>query len=71
MDEMRVSTKFMQNIVSKILRKVIGKKLGCDPAITFNSPIEFKFDEENAQIHVDITASMTKEDISKLLKDFI
>lgn len=71
MDEMRISTKFMQNLISKIIRKVLNKKLGMNPEISFGSPIELKIDGDTAQIHVDITANVPTEEILKLIKDYI
>ena len=69
MDEMRISTKFMQGIITKIIRKMVNKKLGVDPEVLFNSPIELKFDGDSASLHVDFTATISKNDISKILKD--
>ena len=71
MDEMRISTKFMQSILCKIIKKTLSKKLGVDPEIEFGSPIELKIDGDKAQIHIDVTANISTGDILKLVKDYI
>lgn len=68
MDEMRISSKFMQNILSKLIKKVLSKNIGIEPDIQFESPIELKIDGETAQIHLNITANVSTSDITKLLK---
>lgn len=71
MDEMRIASKFAQGIVSKILKKALAKKLGIEPVICFDSPIEMKIDGDTAQIHVDVTALLSTDDISKILKEYV
>ena len=71
MDEMRITTKFMQGIIIKIIRKILVKKLGIDPTICFESPIELKIDGDTAQIHLNVTAIVSTDDISKIVKEYV
>lgn len=71
MDEMRIQSGFMQGIITKLIRKAVAKKLGVDLGITFREPISIKFDGENANVNLSITAALSKEDLSKLLKDLV
>ena len=71
MDEMRIQTGFMKILISKLIRKVAAKKLGVDIGIMFNEPISIKVDGENANISLSVTAALTKDDLSKLLKDLV
>ena len=71
MDEMRISSKFLQSIISKIIKKTLNKKLGVSPDVEFGSPIEVKIDGETAQIHIDITANVSTDDLMNLIKDLI
>ena len=68
MDEMRIESKFLQNIISKILKKVLNKQLGINPEICFWSPIEAKIENDTAQVHIDIVATVPTNDIVKILK---
>lgn len=71
MDEMKISTKFMQGILSKIIQKAVYKKIGVEPVIGFNDPIEVQIDEGFAHIHVNINACVTVEDLEKIVKDLV
>lgn len=71
MDEMRIQSGFMQGIITKLIRKAVAKKLGVDLGIMFREPISIKFDGENANVNLSITAALSKEDLSKLLKDLV
>ena len=71
MDEVRIQTGFVQGIITKIIRKIVAKKLGVDLGITFNEPISVKFDGENANVRLSVMAALSKDDLSKLLKDLV
>lgn len=71
MDEVKIQTGFMQNVITKIIRKIVAKKLGVDLGIMFNEPISVKFDGENANVRLSVTAAFSKDDLSKLLKDLV
>ncbi len=71
MDEMKIASGFMQGTLSRIIRKLILKKLGIELDLKFEDPISVRFDGEKALLHLNVTASLSKEDLSKLLKDFV
>lgn len=71
MDEMKIASGFMQGTLSRIIRKLVLKKLGIEPNLKFEDPISVKFDGEKATVHLNVTASLSKEDLSKLLKDLV
>lgn len=71
MDEVKIQTGFVQGIITKLIRKIVAKKLGVDLGIMFNEPISVKFDGENANVRLSVTAALSKDDLSKLLKDLV
>lgn len=71
MDEMKIASGFMQNLIVKIINKVVSKKLGVNLGLRFNDPLSVKFDGEQATVHLNVTANLSKEDLSKLLKDLV
>lgn len=71
MDEMRISSNFTKGIISKIVGKVINEKLGVNTSIGFASPIELTIDDNSARIHLDLSVSVPKEDLLKLIKDLV
>ena len=68
MDEMRIGSKYLQGIISRIIRTVIRKKLGVEAEVQFNDPISVSFDGDQASVHVSVDATMGREDLDKLLK---
>lgn len=66
MDEVKIISKFMRGVVSKILSKVIKKSLGIRADVQIQK-IEATIDEEKAHIHLDVDAELTKEELNKLL----
>ena len=71
MDEVKIQSGFVQGIITKIIRKILAKKLDVDLGIVFNEPIYVKFDGENANVHLNVSAALSKDDLSKLLKDLV
>ncbi len=71
MDEMKISTKFMRGILSKIIQREIYKKVGIHPAIEFTDPIVVNIDEGFAHIYVNVHACVTTEDLEKMVKDLV
>ena len=59
------------NYGSKIIKSVIRKKLGVEADVQFNDPISVTFDGENANVHVNVNATLGRDDLDKLLKDLI
>lgn len=71
MDEVKIQSGFVQGIITKLVRKIVAKKLGVDLGIVFNEPISIKFDGENANVRLNVSAALSKDDLSKLLKDLV
>lgn len=67
MDEMKISSKFLTGIVSKIIDKLVRKKLGVDVGVQINS-VQATMQEGNTHLHLDVDADMKKEDLENLLK---
>lgn len=66
MDEMIIKSDFMRGIITKILRKALKKKLSIDANIDVKD-IHVVFDEDNANIHLELDANMSKSDLMGLL----
>lgn len=71
MDEMKIKSTFITGIISKLIRKVVKKKVGCDVNIHINELTADTNDNGKTHIHLDIDAEMDKEELMKLLKDLI
>ena len=70
MDEISISTSFMQKILSGIIKRAIKKKIGCDINLSFNDPIQLVFDGDDfIKLHVNVDAEMYKFEFQKLIKD--
>lgn len=67
MDEMKIESKFMTGIVSKIAKKVVRNKLGCNADIQLNGFRTTVIDDKT-HIHLDLDVELTKEELNTLLK---
>lgn len=69
MDELKLSlsTKFMRNLVTKVLSKAIFKKTGYEVGIQINK-IEAETHGGKVSVHLDIDAEMNGEDLISILK---
>ena len=70
MDElkMRLSTKFMKSIVTKIISKAIFKKTGYNINIQLNE-ISFETIDGKVCIHADVDAEINNEDFISIIKN--
>lgn len=69
MDEMKLVSGFTRGIVSRLLGKVLKKKLGYDISVDLNR-MEASVGEEKVQVRLDIYAEFSKAELEKLLKDY-
>ena len=71
MDEMKLklSTKFMRRIVSKILSKIIYKKTGCKIDISFNE-IDISMVNGETSINANVEAKLNSKEFMKLMSSF-
>ena len=69
MDEMKLklSTKFMRGMVSKLIAKAVYKKLGYKVDIRLND-INVEFIDGETSIHADVDLRLDKEEFTKLIK---
>lgn len=69
MDELKLilSTKFMKNIVTKIVAKAIKKKLGYDIDILVNQ-IAIEAIDGKIHLHADVDAEVDKAEFVKIIK---
>lgn len=65
MDELNIKTKFMRNMLSKILETVLRKKTGYKVKIQLNA-IQVSITEEKARIHVDVDGEMNVDEFKKI-----
>lgn len=66
MDEMKITSKFTTNIVSKIITKILKQKLGYNAELKLNA-IRINLDDEQAHIHLDVDADISKEELLKII----
>ena len=66
MDEMKITSKFTTNIVSKIITKILKQKLGYNAELKLNA-IRINLDDEQAHIHLDADADISKEELLKII----
>ena len=71
MDEMRVSSGFMQKIIANVIIKAVKKKTGYAPGLQFNDPIRVIFDDKKVKLHVNLDAELTKDELSILVANFL
>ena len=64
---MKIQSKFMTGLVSRIVKKVLRTKLDCEVDIQLN---EFRTTviDDKTHVHLDLDADLTKEELNKLLK---
>lgn len=66
MDEMKITSKFTTNIVSKIITKILKQKLGYNAELKLNA-IKINLDDEQAHVHLDVDAYISKEELLKII----
>ena len=71
MDEMKISTRFMQVIIENIIRKVVKNKTGYAPDLKFNDPIRVISDDEKVKLHVNLDVELTKDELRDLFAKFL
>lgn len=69
MDEMtiKLTTKFMRGIVSKLISKAIHKKYGCRVKIQLND-LDFRIIDGETHISTNVEADFTNEEFVKIMK---
>ena len=67
MDEMKIVSKFTTNMISKLVKMVLRKKLGYDIDIQLNE-IKTTITDGKTHVHLDVDAELEKEELVKRLK---
>lgn len=69
MDHMVIRTGFMKNLIAKIMKRTIKKKLGYEVDLDI-SDLEVTFDDGTgkAVIHLNAKATMDKTELKKMMK---
>lgn len=68
MDEMKIGSKFITNIISKLASAVIRKKFGYDIKLNLNKANATIVDGKT-HVHLDIDADLEKDELVKILKN--
>ena len=71
MDEMNIKSDFMQNLIAKIIRKLIKKQTGYDILVGFEGPIYMNSMGDQTRIHIDMAFEIQNEDLSKIVKGLV
>lgn len=64
---MKIESKFITGIVSKIAKKVVRDKLGYNIDIQLNG-LRTTVIDDKTHAHLDVDLELTKEELNKLLK---
>lgn len=64
---MKIESKFITGIVSKIANKVVRDKLGYNIDIQLNG-LRTTVIDDKTHVHLDVDLELTKEELNKLLK---
>lgn len=67
MDEMNIVSKFTTNMISKLVKVVLRKKLGYNVDIHLNE-IKTTITDGKTHVHLDVDAELEKEELMKILK---
>lgn len=70
MDEMNITSKFTTKIISKIISTILNKKLGYRANIQLKG-LNVKIIDGKAKVHLDIDAEIDKDELTKIIGDFI
>lgn len=66
-DEVRFESEFIRNIISKLLARLLWKKLDCSAEIRLHEA-EIKICEGRTSIHLNIDAEMENSELMQLLR---
>ena len=76
MDEMKIGSKLLKGIISKLLAKTIREKTGIEPIISFASPITANVETKDdgtgfAHMHLDLNITVDTKDISSFVQNLL
>lgn len=68
--KIKLSTKLMKDLLTKIVRKMIKKKYGCDVCIHLND-LNIELTDGRAYVHLNVDADMNQYDLMKVMNSII
>lgn len=66
MDEMKISSKFMRNLIAKLVKKTVKKKVGCDVDVQLNE-LTATVTDGTTHVHLSVDAELNKDELTKIL----
>ena len=66
MDEMKISSKFMRNMVANLVKKTVKKKVGYEVDIQLNE-FTATVTDGTAHVHLSVDAELNKDELTKIL----
>lgn len=66
MDEMKISSKFMRNLIAKLVKKTVKKKVGYEMDIQLNE-FTATVTDGTAHVHLSVDAELNKDELTKIL----
>lgn len=66
MDEMKISSKFMKNLIAKLVKRTVKKKIGYEVDIQLNE-LTATVTDGTVHVHLSIDAELGKDEFTKLL----
>ena len=67
MDEMKIETTFIKNVMAKLMRKRMSEKFGCDANIRLKA-LNVSVTDKKAYVHLNVDAEMDAVELMKLFK---
>lgn len=66
MDEMKISSKFMRNLVAKLVKRAVKKKVGYEVDIQLNE-LTVTVTDGTAHVHLSVDVELNKDELTKIL----
>ena len=68
MDTMKISSKFMRGLISKLVKNIIRKKFGNEVDIQLDE-LMVTIDEGKANLRINAGADISKDELIKIIKE--
>lgn len=67
MDEMKIESKFMRGIASRVIKKALRKQLGYEVDVQLNGFRTTVLDDKT-HVHLDVDLELSRDEFDKLMK---
>lgn len=64
---MKIESKWMTGLASKLIKKALSNKLGCNMDVQLNGFRTTVLDDKT-HVHLDVDLELTKDELNKLMK---